>query len=189
MKNIKHYISYAVLIAAVIFLGFKLFDTSNKLSEKEKFDKKVKNQIQTEAKEIERKVNTEGIESVLFDITGNKILPEQISSAQTSKDIIDTTALALDISTKQLKQVLAINGTLAMENIQLKTKLNALNRPYYTYSGGGLDLTFTPPSGLNADTLATASFTANVGLTATQYWKRNWFLGAKKSIANYLKWN
>lgn len=182
MKNIKHYIFYALLIAGLLFLIFKAFEYKNELSAVQKADNKVKAKIETEAKEIKRQVDEKGVETVLFEVTGNKVNNKQAESTKGSKGLIDTTALALDVKTKQLKQILVINGTLAMENIQLKQKLDAMKRPYYTYSGEGLDLRFTPPSGIAADTVATAAFTANVGLTATQYWKRDWFLGSKKSI-------
>lgn len=180
MKNIKHYIIYAVLLAGVVFLCLKLFKTKDELAEIQKARASVVAQVQTEAKEIARKVNEKGVETVLYDITGNKVTAEQAASTVGTKGIIDTTAMALDIRTKQLKQVLVIKSTLEAENLQLKRKLDVSQRPYYTYTGNGLDLKFTPPN--EVDTFARAEFTANVNIKATQYWKRNWFLGSKKSI-------
>lgn len=158
----------------------KVFEYKSELSAVKKADSKVKAKIETEAKEIKRQVDEKGVETVLFEVTGNKVTPEQAESTKGSKGLIDTTALALDVKTKQLKQVLVIKSTLEAENLQLKRMLDAAKRPYYTYSGNGLDLKFTPPN--EVDTIARAEFTANVNIKATQYWRRNWFLGAKKSI-------
>jgi len=180
MKNIKHYLFYFVLIAGCVFLIVKCNDYRNQISQAKKADASVKAKILTEAKEIARKVDEKGIATVLYDITGHKVTPEQASSTEAIKGIIDTTALALDIQTKQLKQILVIKSALEAENLQLKKQLNSQNRPYYTYSGNGLDLKFTPPNDL--DSIARADFKANLTLKATQYWKRSWFLGSKKSI-------
>lgn len=180
MKNLKHYLFYAVLIIGCIFLFVKLSEKSKELTDIKDAKASVSKQIQTEAKEIARRVDEKGIETVLYDITGNKVTPEQAASTAGTRGIIDTTAMALDIRTKQLKQVLVVKSTLEAENLKLKRQLDIYNRPFYTYSGNGLDLKFTPPN--EVDTVARADFRANVKLTATQYWKRNWFLGAKKSI-------
>lgn len=180
MKNIKHYIFYTVLIAGICFLLVSLFESKKQIAAAEKADKKTADKIKTEAKEIERQVNENGIESVLFDIEPNKATQEEAASMKGSKNLLDTTAVALDVKTRQLKQVMVINSTLEAENLLLKRKLDATSRPYYTYSGNGLDLKFTPPNDI--DTNARAEFSANVNIKATQYWKRNWFLGAKKSI-------
>jgi ribosomal protein S25 len=180
MRNIKHYIFYALLLAGCVFLIVKCNEYRKELSQKDKAEKSVKAKIQTEATEIARKVDEKGIATVLYDITGHKVTPEQASSTTGIKGIIDTTALALDLQTKQLKQILIVKSALEAENLQLKKQLNSQSRPYYTYSGNGLDLKFTPPNDL--DTFARADFKANLNLKATQYWKRNWFLGSKKSI-------
>lgn len=186
MKKIKQYIWYVIIVVIILagfgFLIVKCLDYKKQASDVKKANESVKAKIQTEAKEIARKVDQKGVETVLYDITGHKVTPEQAASTEGTKGIIDTTALALDIRTKQLKQILVVKASLEAENLQLKKQLNASNRPYYTYSGNGLDLRFTPPSGIAADTIATADFTANLTLKATQYWRRNWFLGAKKSI-------
>lgn len=178
MKSIIRTIVEICLIAAVALLAYKWIQSEKEKNSYKLEKQKVYNDIQTEAREIDRKVGEDGLETVLHDITGNKIPPKRAASA--GAKIIDTTAMALDIRTKQLKQVLVVKSTLEAENLLLKRKLNAANRPYYTYSGNGLDLKFTPPNDI--DTNARAEFTANVNIKATQYWKRNWFLGAKKSI-------
>jgi hypothetical protein len=180
MKYIKWIIGVLVVLA-IAFLVFKCLEKERKLTEYEQADKKVSKQIQKEAIEIKRQVDKKGIESVLFDITGHKATLDQLVSNDATKGI-DTTAMALDIRTNQLKQILVIKATLEANNLQLKKQLDSSRRLFYTYNGNGLKLRFTPPDILDSNSKATADFTANVGIKATQYWKRSWFLGAKKSI-------
>ena len=181
MKNIKYYI-LAAAIAIFAFLVYKYITNERKVAEMEQADKKVTKQIQKEATEIKRQVDKKGIESVLFDITGNKGTVDQLVSNEGTKGIIDTTAMALDIRTKQLKEILIVKSTLEANNLKLRRQLDSTKRVFYTYNGNGLNLRFTPPNPLDSNSVATADFTANVNIKATQYWKRNWFLGAKKSI-------
>lgn len=183
MKNLKFYLIITALSIGSTFAVIKCLEyrsDANKL--KQEKQKQVK-AIQTEAKEISRKVDEKGIEQVLFDITQNKATESQVRSSEATKGIIDTTAMALDIRTKQLQQVLIIKSTLEAENLKLRKQVDANNRPFYTYSGQGLDLKFTPPfNEMDTADQGTAEFKANVNIKATQYWKRNWFLGAKRSI-------
>ena len=138
--------------------------------------------VQKEAKEISRKVDEKGIEQVIYDVTGHKTTPEKALSNAATKGIIDTTAMALDIRTKQLQQVTVIKAALEAENLQLRKQIDANQRPFYTYHGNGLDLKFTPANEADSTSVATADFKANVQIKATQYWKRDWFLGRKKSL-------
>jgi hypothetical protein len=179
MKYIKFIIGILMLVAIAFFV-WDYVKTKRNLEKNNAEKSAVTKKIVTEAKEIKRQVDEKGIETVLFDITGNKASIAQTLNSQGTKGIIDTTAMALDIRTKQLKEVMSINSTLSAENLQMKQQLDANKRPFYTYSGNGLQLKFTPPTA--TDTLAYADFNANVKIKATQYWKRNWFLGAKKSI-------
>jgi hypothetical protein len=181
MRNLKYIVGFLALIAFA-FLLYKYITNSRKLADKEQKEHRVATQIVKEAKEIKRAVDAKGIESVLFDITGNKGTVDEIMSNDGTKGIIDTTAMALDIRTKQLKEVLVIKSTLEANNLKLRQQLDSSKRVYYTYNGNGLKLRFTPPNLLDSNSVATADFTADVKIKATQYWKRTWFLGAKKSI-------
>ncbi len=183
MKNWKFYLAIIALAALATWLAVKYFQLDGEVKDlKSQKEKQVKAIIK-KAKEIDRKVNENGIEQVLFDVTGNKASPAQVKANEGINGLIDTTAMALDITTKQLKQILVINSTLEAENLKLKRKLDAQNRPYYTYSGNGLNLKFTPPYNvLDTNDQGTADFNANVKIKADQYWKRDWFLGRKKSI-------
>jgi hypothetical protein len=183
MKNIKLYIVIGLLLIGCAVLVVQCFKQRATIAQKEKKDARVTKAIITEAKEIKRKVDEKGIETVLFDITGNKATVAQVQSNEATKGIIDTTAMALDIRTKQLKEILVVKGALEAENLRLRRQVDANNRPYYTYKGNGLNLKFTPPfNDLDTTDQGTADFSANISIKATQYWKRNWFLGAKKSI-------
>lgn len=178
MKNIKQYIITAALAIGCIYLLLELVRKSSKLDAMEHRKRNEDSQVQTEAKEIARKVDSSGIETVIFDINSNKASPAELAFSRQTSGIIDTTALALDLRTKQLKQIMLLKSTLEAENLQLKKKLDSSNMPYYTYYDNGLRLKFTPPS--TTDTAGYADFTANVQIKATQFWRRSWFLGPKK---------
>lgn len=180
MKIIIKVIISLIILAAVGYFVNDYFNKLQELKQVKQAENSVKKKIQAEAKEIKRKVDENGIETVLFNVNSNKGSVSELLATKDTKDVIDTTAMALDISTKQLKQVLVVKASLEAENLKLKKQLDAAQRPFYTFSGNGLDLKFTPPNEI--DTNARAEFTANVNIKATQYWKRNWFLGAKKSI-------
>jgi hypothetical protein len=181
MKYIKYVIGF-LAICAFAYLVYGYITSKRKVAEMEQAKKKVTKQIQKEATEIKRKVDKDGIESVLFDITGNKAALDHLVSNEGTKGIIDTTAMALDIRTKQLKEILVVNSTLAANNLQLRKQLDSSRRIFYTYNGNGLKLKFTPPDATDTNSVATADFSADVKIKATQYWKRSWFLGSKKSI-------
>lgn len=161
-----------------IYLMLELVKKSSKLDAMEHRKRNEDSQVQTEAKEIARKVDSSGIETVVFDINSNKASPAERTFSRRASGIIHTTALALDLRTKQLKQIMLLKSTLEAENIQLKKKLDSSNMPYYTYYGNGLRLKFIPPS--STDTAGYADFTANVQIKATQFWRRSWLLGPKK---------
>lgn len=183
MKNLKFYLIIGALAALTIWIITLYLKKDKELTALRNNKSKQDKEVLTQAKELSRKVNEQGVESVLFDVTDNKgkNIPENTLAA--TKGIIDTTAMALDIRTKQLNQVLVIKSSLEAENLKLRKQLDAKNRPYYTYSGQGLNLKFTPPyNELDTADQGTADFSADVNINATQYWKQNWFLGPKKSI-------
>jgi uncharacterized protein YcfL len=182
MKNIKFYIIILLLVIGCTWAIIKLYQAEDVVKQYQTEKEKQVKAVVTEAKELSRKVDEKGIEQVLFDVTDNKATQAQLKDKASTKGIIDTTAMALDIRTKQLQTMTAVNGTLAAENLKLKRQLDANQRPFYTYSGQGLSLKFTPPNDLDTASQGTADFSADVRITATQYWKRNWFLGSKKSI-------
>jgi hypothetical protein len=179
MRNARIIIEIILVVAAGVLI-YNYIKNTRELAEFKQSNKLVKSQVLKEAKEIARKVDDKGIETVIFDVTGHKAPVEVLSSNASTKGIIDTTAMALDIRTKQLKQILVVKSSLEAENLKLKQQLDPSHRPFYTYSGNGLELKFTPPNDI--DSVARADFKANLNITATQYWKRDWFLGAKKSI-------
>ena len=182
MNNLKYHIAIVVLAIACSWLAVKYFDKSNQAAKLSTDKEKVKQKIQTEAKEIARAVDKNGMEKVIYDVSANVITHDQLPKLSGEKNIIDTTAEALDIRTKQLNSVIAINAKIIAENLQLKQQLDAGKRPYYTYNANGLKLKFTPPlNPADSNSFARADFTGKVGLTAAQYWKRKWFLGKDKN--------
>lgn len=178
MNNLKYHIVIIVLAITCSWLAVKYFSLPKEGAKLSPEKEKKKQQIQTEAKEIARAVDKNGIERVINDISANVIPHDQLENLTGNKEIVDTTAKQLNIRTKQLNSVTAINAKISAENLQLKQQLDAGKRPYYTYNANGLRLRFTPPlNPADSNSIATADFTGKLGITAAQYWKRKWFLG------------
>jgi hypothetical protein len=180
MKNIRQYIIIGALAFGCILLIIQLVKKSNQLAQMNKVKQIIDNQVQKEAREIARKVNSKGIETVIYDINHNKGSSKQIILGGNTRGIIDTTALALDLRARQLKQIMVLKTSLEAENLRLKKQINEANILYYTYSGNGLKLKFIPPSG--TDTIGHADFSADVKISAVQFWRKNWYLGPKRSF-------
>jgi len=179
MKNLKFYLVIAALIIGLLYVGYQWYQDSRSLKVFEATKREVTKQILTGAKEISRVVKANGTEAVLLDITGNRTSNKNADKTDIP-DIVDTAALALDIRTKQLKEVTQIAAQYKAENLQLKAQLDSGHHLYYTYEANGLKLKFTPPY----DTVknATADFLGTFGVTLAQGYKRQWFLGKEKSL-------
>lgn len=179
MKNVKFYVIIALLAAALISIGSKWYQAHESLKILEAGKQEVVKQILTNAKEISRVVKANGSEAILLDITGNHTLSKN-SDKTDIPDIVDTAAMALDIRTRQLKEITVIAAQYKAENLQLKSMLDSSQHTYYTYNGNGLQLKFTPPY----DSLknASADFVGTFGITLAQGYKRNWLFGKEKSL-------
>lgn len=181
MKNLILYLIITALSIVLIIVGYKWYQDGQKLDKLESSKDDVAKQILTGAKEIKRAVNAKGAESVLLDITGNHTSVNN-SNKTDIPDIVDTAALALDIRTKQLKEVTNIVALYKAENLQLKAQLDSNHHTYYTYDANGLKLKLTPP--YDTAKLATADFIGTLGITIAQGYKRKWFLGKEKTLMN-----
>jgi len=94
MKNLKFYLITIVLAIGLIWLGIELFNARKEISSFKKKAEIQQKQVITEAKEIDRRVNENGKESVLFDVTDNQV-PEKNGGRDTDiKGVIDTAAMA-----------------------------------------------------------------------------------------------
>jgi hypothetical protein len=179
MKDLKFYLIIAALAIGFICVGIGWYKEHQKTSEYQAKNQKVKEQILTGAKEISRAVKANGAENLILDITGNHTPIKNVDDTDIP-DIVDTAAMALDIRTKQLKEVTVIAAQYKAENLELKAQLDSNRHTYYTYNGKGLDLKFTPPYSI-AD-VATADFNGRFTLTAAQGFKKKWLLGKEKTL-------
>ena len=172
MKNLKYYLIIAALAIGLIWLAVGWYKEHQVASTLQDKDKKVKKTILTEAKEIARAVKANGTESVIYDITGNHTPISNVHHTDIP-DIVDTAALALDIRTKQLKEITVIAAQYKAEKLQLIAERDSLKNLFYTYNGNGLDLKFTPPNALSP--VATADFMGRFGITIAKGNKSRWF--------------
>jgi hypothetical protein len=178
MKNLKYYLIIAALAIGLICLGIGWYKEHQTTVAFRKKEAKVKEQILTGAKEVARTIKENGTEALLLDITDNHTSIKNVNDTD-MPDIVDTAALALDIRTKQLKEVTVIAAQYKAQNIQLVTQLDSLKQKFYTYNGNGLDLKFTPPYTPNG--LATADFTGRFGITVAKGTKSK-FLSKDKEL-------
>lgn len=179
MKNLKFYLIIGLLAVALVCIGTTWYKDHQSLKILEATKQEVAKQILTNAKEINRVVKANGAEAILLDITGNHTLNKN-SNKTDIPDIVDTAALALDIRTRQLKEVTYIAAQYKAENLQLKAVLDSSRHLYYTYNGNGLQLKFTPP--YDSVKNASADFVGTFGLTLAQGYKKKWFLGKEKTL-------
>ncbi len=172
MKDLKWYIIIIALGAGLICMGIGWYKEHQTTAAYQAKNQKVKEQILTGAKEISRVVKANGAQTLLLDITGNHTSSKNVDDTDIP-DIVDTAAMALDIRTKQLKDVTVLVAQYRAENIQLKAQLDSNKRPYYTYNGNGLDLLFKPP--YNPTENATADFLGRFGITVAKGNKSKWY--------------
>lgn len=179
MQNLKYYLIIAALAIGFICMGIGWYKEHQTTSAYQASSRKVKEQILTGAKEIARTVKENGTEGLLLDITGNHTPIKNVGRTDIP-DIIDTAAMALDIRTKQLKEVTVMAAQYKAENLQLKAQIDSDKRTYYTYDQNGLKLKFTPPY----DTVktATADFLGRFSITAAQGYKKKGLFGKQKTL-------
>ncbi|MXV16818.1 hypothetical protein [Hufsiella ginkgonis] len=141
-----------------------------------------KKTVQAEATIIARKVDKEGLEHVTIAAAENIISASHASTTAVSVGILDTTAMAIGILKKQIENLTLINTTLKADNLRAKMELDEKKRPVYSYSDKYLDLAYRPGNPTDSADRGSFDFKYNADLNITQYWKRRWFLGAKKSF-------
>jgi hypothetical protein len=175
MKNIGLIVLLGLLLSAIVYC----FILKTRLESNVMKELSQKDQINTEAEIIARKVDKEGIEHVTIEATKNLLPANEAKESAVSPGILDTTAMAIGILKKQVKDLTVINSTLLAENIQVKKIINSDNSISYNYSDKWVNLKFTPS--IDTTSEGRFDFSYNADLNIVQYWKRNWFLGAKKS--------
>lgn len=172
MKTILIYI----MVAIVAILSYQLY----KAHKAEKASQSVELQktgVSIEAEEIARKVDEQGAEHVIYK-EAEPIL-KLIEVKVEDKARVDSLLHLAGIKEKQLKSLQTTVATVSQENIKLKKMVKGVDT-VYEYKDKYLDLSFKRQS----DTLTFGSFAYNFDFNSVQYWKRDWFLGAKKSYVD-----
>lgn len=167
-----------VTIASVIYSVSLL----RRINERETEKNREKKAIQVEADIIARKIDKQGIEHVTIEAAKNIIPVSEVkNSAAVGAGILDTTALAIGILKKQVKDLLVVNSTLKAENL-IAQEVIRNGAKYYSYSDKVLGLSYRPPLTTDSTDKGTLNLDYyNSQLTITQYWKRKWLFGTKRS--------
>lgn len=174
---------------AVIIIGVLLFFNIKGCIEKNRLEKEVKvlrsdslnirSKIQTEAKIITRQVDKLGSEHVTIEATENVFPSSVLSNSGISLGLVDTVAMALNIKSKQVEELTRIISSLNVRDAKAHYVIDSLKRKTIQYKDDYVKIVYTPDT---LDTIAGKfDFRYDADLRITQYYKRNWFLGAKKS--------
>ncbi|GAB1464117.1 hypothetical protein [Pedobacter sp.] len=177
MRNLILILISLMLAASLIYI----YILDKRLNERDTEKKSAKKAIQVEADIIARKIDKQGIEYVTIEAAKNIIPHSEVkNSSAVGAGILDTTAMAIGILKKQLKEVLVINSTLNAENLAAKEEVRNGQR-YLSYADKRLGMSYRPP--LTGDTIDKGTLNLdyyNSEISISQYWKRKWFLAATK---------
>ncbi len=180
MNRIRSDIIIAALALGCIYLSLQLFKKSKQLSAVDKSIRLQRDSVNMIAKEISRKRDAKGLETVIFDVTRNKASPDNAGLTAAARKVMDTATKALKIQNKQLRQIMILKANLEAENLQLRKQIDTLNRPVYSYKGHDLDMTLKMPD--SSGTIEITKLSANLKLNTVQFWRRSWLLGPKKQF-------
>lgn len=98
-----------------------------------------------------------------------------------SGGLVDTVAQALGIAKKQLQEAVQISTTTEAAKLKAEKKIDSLQRLTYYYRDKYLQLAYRPAKPGDTTDNGQFDFKYNDSLNVVQYWKRSWFLGAKKN--------
>lgn len=182
MEKIVRYVLIGLLLClSVIVVVQKL---ENKKLEGENLalkshDDKVVQRIQTEANIIARQVDKFGSEHVTISAAENIYPVSALNQPAISTGLLDTVALALKIKTKQVEELTRVVSTISVQKAKAFYTIDSLKRRTIQYRDRYVSIAYTPDT---VDSVAgTFDFRYDADLKIAQYYKRNWFLGAKKS--------
>ncbi|WP_129714674.1 hypothetical protein [Pedobacter sp. SYP-B3415] len=182
MKKALTYLGWIVLAVAIgynIYQWFAIQANEREIAAFKAKENKIHKQIDTEATLIKKQVSASGQISE-YDIDG-KTVPPGKPVFKGKKNIIDTSAMALEIKENQVKSLTQLNAQLTADNLKLSATVDEKNRQIKYYKDPHLAFTIYPPVN-PADTSdhGLADVSGKFGLTATQFWRRSGLFGLGK---------
>lgn len=161
MKNIL-IIILCIAIAILIWMLLKKSDQDIT----DKSSTSSKSSVELEAKELSRKVDTSGMEHVVYK-EAEPIL-RTIELKVEDKEKVDSLLSVVGIKEKQLKSVTNAYATVSAENLELKRTKNDTS---FVYQDKFLNLSISPKN----DTISIASFGYNFDFNSVSYDPRKWY--------------
>lgn len=135
--------------------------------------------IAVDAKIIARKIDKDSLRHATIAADENEYTNTDLHK---TANILDTTALAIGILKKQIRELTVIATTSQAQKLKAYALLDSQKRVTYMYRDKFLTLAYRPaPVPADSVDFGEFDFAYNDSLTVTQYQKRNWFLGQKKS--------
>lgn len=119
---------------------------------------------------------------VVIDAKETELSRKQFNDIAVSPGILDTTVMALNIQKRQIESLTQIATTTEARALKAERRVDSLKRLTYYYKDKYLDLAFSPSETKDTMDFGTFDFKYNADLTITQYNKRKWLLGTKKTF-------
>lgn len=166
----KIIIGLLIVLGLVMWYCICLYNKAKESKSVSPIEAITKKKIETEAKEIRKEVDKNGLAHVIY-----KMVKEIDQSAvdKIRADLLDTTD-QLNIARERIKQVSVINTSLAIKNQKLEKKVSELATTYI-HTDDNFRLAVNVPN----DTAISATFNAgyDADLITTQYTKGSWPFG------------
>lgn len=176
-----------ILICVLLLAGVAVYlYVRHQNAELEKLNlqkKTISDKVQTEATIIARKVDKQGLQHVTIEAAENIIPHAMINEPAVSTGILDTTAMAIGQQKKQIQVLTQISTTAQARALRAERIVDSLQRVTFYYKDRYLQLAYRPAliNAKDSTDHGQFDFSYNDSLNVVQYWKKSWFLGAKKS--------
>lgn len=169
-----------VLLLAAIAFGFYERTKREKAESQSVTNQKTVSQAATI---IDHYIDSSKRNHVVISSDSNKLEQDWYKNGTAiSGGLVDTVATALNIAKKQLQEVTQIASTTRAEKLQALKTIDSLKRITYYYKDKYLQLAYRPSKSGDTTDNGEFDFKYNDSLNVVQYWKKSWFLGAKKSF-------
>lgn len=180
--NIKNIALIGLLLIAIVFGVIQTYKLKKSESMAAMAAIKTQKTVSQAATIINRYIDTSGRNHVVISADSNRLTTNWYKDGTAiSGGLVDTVARALNIAKKQLQEITQIANTTQADKLKALKKYDSLQRITYFYKDKYLQLAYRPA--LPGDTIDNGQFDFkyNDSLNVVQYWKKKWFMGAKKS--------
>ena len=181
INNLKNtvIIVLGVLLASVSCWALYQKSQKEKAENKTSVNQKVVNQAATI---INRYIDSSGRKHAVLSADSNHLPANWYQNGTAIKGgLVDTVAQALNIAKKQLEAITQVATITQAEKLSAQKQIDSLRHLTYYYQDKYLWIAYHPAKADDTTGNGQFDFKYNDLLNIAQYWKKSWFLGAKKS--------